>query len=111
MRGLLEISLYDAHGSARAQPARRVKKHEAQRRAIANERQRSAIAWIFDDADDAVFAFVNVCEMLGIDGVALRARVRRQLEKSKVSRHEFLRDCAGAPPQLNSRWLTTTEPK
>ncbi len=35
----------------------------------------SAIGWMFDDGGDGPFSFNNVCETLGIDGQALRARV------------------------------------
>ncbi len=40
-------------------------------------RAASAIDWIFD-GDEGVFAFVNICETLGIDGERLRSRVRER---------------------------------
>lgn len=79
MREMLELALRDATGVARSpQPERRNKKWEAQRLRSSGEHAASAIDWIFDDSDGGVFSFVNVCDELGIDGEALRARVRAE---------------------------------
>ena len=79
MREMLELALRDATGVGRSpQPERRNKKWEAQRLRRSGEQAASAIDWIFDDSDGGVFSFVNVCDELGIDGEALRTRVRAE---------------------------------
>jgi len=42
--------------------------------------QQKHLGWMFDASADSVFSFVSVCEVLGIDGDRLRARVRERLK-------------------------------
>jgi len=39
-----------------------------------------ALAWVFGTGDGGPFAFVNVCDTLGIDAQKLRERVRAQAQ-------------------------------
>ena len=57
---------------------RRHAREEAQRKAIARERTADAFGWIYSDADDGPFSFVNVYETLGIDAAWLRGQVRKR---------------------------------
>jgi len=92
MLALLEISLRDATG------VRRTKSHSQRRRKFvrppstracdrvmraqgARAQAADALAWVFDDGGDGPFAFVHVCETLGIDGEKLRERL---IEKRAV---------------------------
>ena len=83
---LLKLSLEDAAGARRPAKWRRwnaLREPRAIARAVARRSQRAkalrreAIDWIFDESADGLpFAFVSVCETLGIDAERLRARER-----------------------------------
>jgi hypothetical protein len=91
MREMLRDALWDALGAHPEQHKQRrayeqrcpemalrraaLKKRRARRRAV------EALGWLFDDRDDGVFAFVSVCNVLGIDCESLRARVREQVSR------------------------------
>jgi hypothetical protein len=86
MFALLEISLRDATGTRYSRNAHRRfnlppklrARYDRQRNQLATEQSRDALGWIFDDDSEGVFSFVNVCDVLGIDGERLRARIRGQ---------------------------------
>lgn len=78
MLAILEISLRDSTGIRSARGSGRpatTPRWQAQRLRLARERRRDARAWIFCDGD-GVFSFASVCDVLGVDSEALRARVR-----------------------------------
>ncbi len=97
---LLEISLRDAISSRCEAKVRRRRtrsprirpRADALRSSRARERATEACAWMFVTGDSGPFAFVNVCETLGIDAERLRARVRERLAERQAAAR---RDAAG----------------
>jgi hypothetical protein len=47
--------------------------------------QQKHLGWMFDASADSVFSFQNVCDVLGIDGEALRARVRERSSDKRAA--------------------------
>jgi len=95
MLAVLEISLRDATGARSSANVRRWKlsprarvRADAQHARRANAHAASAIDWIFDDIDDGAFAFLNVCETLGVDAERLRARGCGSNSSEKSGRRE-----------------------
>jgi len=79
-----------AASSQRASAPEHRSKHAAARRAVLDTRQKrrraaETSAWLFDDSADGVFSFQNVCDVLGIDGEALRARVRERSSDKRAA--------------------------
>ena len=70
------------------------------RRAVFEKRRKrrraaETSAWVFDDSADGVFSFQNVCDVLGIDGEALRARVRDSNPYTELSLKRILSPAPG----------------
>ncbi len=84
MLAILEVSLRDATGERCQAKVRRRRtrspriraRADALRSSRARERADEARAWMFATGDGGPFAFVSVCDALGIDAERLRARVR-----------------------------------
>ncbi len=80
---LLKLSLEDAVSARCQAKVRRRRTRSPRIRARADElrssraraRRDEARAWMFATGDGGPFAFVNVCDVLGIDAERLRARV------------------------------------
>jgi hypothetical protein len=91
MLALIEISLRDATGARKPQrghPAMaryEMKRAAMKQSSLAKALRRDARAWLFDRDADGPFSFVTVCDVLGIDGEELRARLaggrRHQIAK------------------------------
>jgi hypothetical protein len=47
------------------------------------ERFHAAEGWILDDSDDWIFAFRNVCELLGLDPAYVRRGLRESISKAR----------------------------
>jgi hypothetical protein len=79
-----------AASSQRALAAEQRNDLAAARRAVFDMRRKRRRAvevaeWLFDDSADGVFPFQNVCEVLGIDGEALRARMRERAAEKQAA--------------------------
>ena len=74
-RALLAAILEDAIHECR--------KYRRAREPEGKERFHAAERWILDDSDDWIFAFRNVCELLGLDPAYVRRGLRESIGKSR----------------------------
>jgi hypothetical protein len=72
---------------------------------VRNREWLEAFEWIASERHDWPFAFVNVCEFLGVDPSGVRARLGVWPERSGASSHPSLRPSTHALPPLVLRFL------
>jgi hypothetical protein len=65
-------------------------------RGVTHDQSSEAFEWIASDRRDWLFAFVNVCDFLGVDAAAVRKRLRIKEEGSGKGSRARVIESAGA---------------